>query len=181
MNAFPDLPLTEVEAFQTKKRGIVIPWKAEGTHYGTFLGVAPTQKRICYRGYTSLVLTPDKKVFKWDYQLNLPDLLNQLGQKAHCFYNKKDALIEYLQKMGTDKAILTVKQTECLAFLCQGLSSKYIATYLKISHKTVECHTQMVKEKLGCIHKEQLIDIVRSKGFYYAFRELFDMLFSRAY
>ncbi len=180
LHAFPSLIIQEAEAFRTKNQGIVIPWKVGATHYGDFLGIAPTQKKIQYHGYTSLFLTADNKVQKWDYRIDVSEITQQLGQTAEYSFNRKKSLVEHLQKMGTDKTILTLKQTECLAYLCQGLSSKYIASYLKISYKTVECHTQAIKEKLGCIHKEQLIDVIRAKGMYYSFRELFDWLFSGA-
>ena len=175
--AFPDLTIVEVEAAETKKHGILMPWKVVGTHEDYFFDTAPTGRRVEYSGYTSISTTPDGKVAKWEYQMDLLEIFRQIGRSISKFMSNKEALILELQKLDTDHPILTVKQTECLAFLCQGLSSKYIAQKMGCSYKTVECHTQTIKEKIGCHYKEQLIEAIRDKGLYFIFRDLFDMLY----
>lgn len=53
---------------------------------------------------------------------------------------------------------LTKKETEILLYLCQGKSAKEIAKIITISHRTVETHTEHIKEKLDCHSKYQLLD-----------------------
>lgn len=55
--------------------------------------------------------------------------------------------------------LLTSREEECLALLSCGKIAKEIATILHLSNRTVENYINVVKEKLNCHHKTELINI----------------------
>jgi DNA-binding CsgD family transcriptional regulator len=59
-------------------------------------------------------------------------------------------------------APLTDRELECALFLRTGISAKEIAKLLVISPRTVEKHTDNIKEKLKCKTKLQLIATLQS-------------------
>lgn len=56
-----------------------------------------------------------------------------------------------------EKIELTSQQAHCLRCLVKGLSSKETAQALNISHRTVEAHISVLKEKLGCESSKDLV------------------------
>jgi DNA-binding CsgD family transcriptional regulator len=59
---------------------------------------------------------------------------------------------------------LSRRQVECLFHLLRGQSANDIAMTLNISKRTVETHVDIIKFKLGCDTKSQLIDRAISTG-----------------
>lgn len=53
---------------------------------------------------------------------------------------------------------LTHRQKNCLFHLIKGLSYKQIAQRLKLSPKTVENYLNIIKDKLHCINRSELIE-----------------------
>lgn len=62
---------------------------------------------------------------------------------------------------------LTNKQELCLFFLIQGKTMKEIVPLLNISIKTVEDHLDLIKIKLKCYSKSQLIEKALDSGLLY--------------
>lgn len=52
---------------------------------------------------------------------------------------------------------LTKRQLECIYYLMNGLTLKEIAHQLKISPRTVEHHIEVIKNKLHCQHRSEVI------------------------
>lgn len=52
---------------------------------------------------------------------------------------------------------LTAIQTNCLRYLALGLTAKKIAQSMRLSHRTVEFYISILKMKLNCDNKAQLI------------------------
>jgi len=57
---------------------------------------------------------------------------------------------------------LSKQQSECLYFLMQGYSAKEIALHMHISFRTVESYLDVIKNKLNCIKKSDLINLAFS-------------------
>ena len=53
--------------------------------------------------------------------------------------------------------ILSKRETECMRYLCKGLTTKQIARQLKISPKTVETYIERAKIKYNCRNKAELM------------------------
>src|SRR5205814_689580 len=60
---------------------------------------------------------------------------------------------------------LTSRQSECLFFIIRGKTSKEISQLLNISMRTVEDHTDHLKNKFNCKTKSVLIDKAIFNGY----------------
>ena len=60
---------------------------------------------------------------------------------------------------------ITKRQKECLSLLIRGKPIKQIASTLGISVRTVETHIEVIKFRLGCYNKSQLIEKAIDSGF----------------
>ena len=60
---------------------------------------------------------------------------------------------------------LSDREAECLFFILRGKTSKQIARYLGISHRTVEEHINHLKNKFHAKSKGELIDKAFQAGF----------------
>ena len=75
--AFPDLHLTVDDQFAEGDR-VCARYRFQGTHTGTFLGIAPTQKRMAYSGILIYRVVDDKIAEQWT-EFDLLGFLKQLG------------------------------------------------------------------------------------------------------
>jgi predicted ester cyclase len=80
-SAFPDLKIT-TDIVVAEKNRVAARWIATGTHQGTFLGVAPTNKTVTWKGswfwtFKNGTITDGMGKGSWDAL----DLLNQLQSK----------------------------------------------------------------------------------------------------
>ena len=66
-----------------------------------------------------------------------------------------------------DDVNLTKRETECLYFMLRGRTSKSIAEILCKSIRTIETHTDHIKEKFDCKSKQELVDKAISLGYLY--------------
>ncbi len=64
-----------------------------------------------------------------------------------------------------DNIELSKRQQEVLFFLIRGQSAKMIAKILKISNRTVEYYTEILKNKFNCSSKSELIEKAINCGF----------------
>jgi DNA-binding CsgD family transcriptional regulator len=71
----------------------------------------------------------------------------------------------YIIEKSYSKIALTTRQSECLFLLLQGKTAKQIAKILSISYRTVEEHTNYLKNKFGCQNKSELIVRAIEQGF----------------
>ena len=65
LGAFPDLHIT-VESVLAEGEDVVLRWSATGTHQGSELGLAPTQRAVTFRGISWLRFSEGKLVEGWD-------------------------------------------------------------------------------------------------------------------
>ncbi len=52
---------------------------------------------------------------------------------------------------------LSPRQAECLYYMVKGMQAKKIAEVMQISSRTIEYHTTVLKQKLNCRTKSELI------------------------
>jgi len=64
------------------------------------------------------------------------------------------------------KVNLSERQLEVLFFIIRGRTSKEIAHYLQLSHRTVEQYTDHLKDKFNCLNKSSLIERVIYEGYW---------------
>lgn len=81
--------------------------------------------------------------------------------------NKIATYIEYDNKkycfIFKDKRIsLSARQLQCLILLLRGKTSKQMGKILKLSSRTIEDYLSVLKEKLNCHDKTELIDVILS-------------------
>jgi steroid delta-isomerase-like uncharacterized protein len=75
--AFPDAHYTTVDQIAEGDK-VVVRYRFEGTHLGTFQGVAPTSKQVSYTGILIYRVAGGKIAEQWT-ELDLLSLLQQLG------------------------------------------------------------------------------------------------------
>lgn len=63
-----------------------------------------------------------------------------------------------------DVALLTLRQLEVLARVCQGKTNKQIATELGLSEKTVKAHVTAIFKVLGVVNRTQAVLVARRVG-----------------
>ena len=63
-SAFPDLQVTTEDVLEEEDR-VALRWKAEGTHHGDLMGLAPTGKRVTLTGIEILRVSGGKIVERW--------------------------------------------------------------------------------------------------------------------
>jgi steroid delta-isomerase-like uncharacterized protein len=77
--AFPDFEtVTDDLVVDTATATVAIRWTAAGTHAGSFLGAAPTGRRITFRGIEIIRIAGGRITERWGEWDGL-DLLDQLG------------------------------------------------------------------------------------------------------
>ena len=63
-SALPDLQVTTEDVLEEEDR-VALRWKAEGTHHGDLMGLAPTGKRVTLTGIEILRVSGGKIVERW--------------------------------------------------------------------------------------------------------------------
>lgn len=88
---------------------------------------------------------------------------NLLTSVHTAFLEAKKATNEVLQNQDalSRLAKLTQRERDVMTLAVQGCSNKEIASYLGISHRTVEIHKSKIMHKTGAIHLIDLVDIAR--------------------
>ncbi len=71
----------------------------------------------------------------------------------------------YIIQENYPETVLSGKQSECLFFLLRGRSIKEIAKILNLSPRTVETHIEIIKYKLGCLKKSDVIEKAIALGY----------------
>jgi len=77
LSAFPDMQCKILEQIADGDK-VVCLWTAQATHKGTFMGVAPTNKRVTVTGI-SIFLIVNGKIVEGRTNWDLMGLLTQLG------------------------------------------------------------------------------------------------------
>lgn len=72
--------------------------------------------------------------------------------------------LSYYFKPGYDMLNLSKRQSECLYYLVRGYSNKQIGEVLSLSNRTVETHVEVIKDKLACNSRQQLIEKIIDNG-----------------
>ncbi len=76
LDGFPDLQVT-VDDVVAEGDNVVVRWSASGTHKGAGLGIAPSKRRVSFRGMSWIVFSNGRIVKGWD-SWNLGQLFAQL-------------------------------------------------------------------------------------------------------
>ncbi len=100
------------------------------------------------------------------HELNLA-LLNQLFSRVLELPSSAKPRTYWLNQGGYLN-LLSDRQQECLYYLIRGKSCREISIILSISQRTVETHTEEIKNKLGCQTKSELIEKAINAGMLYA-------------
>jgi len=88
--------------------------------------------------------------------------LNRFDQK---FISTKDKPIIYILNQEHAPLPLSKQQQACVFFLIRGKSMKEIASILNLSVRTIESYIMIIKLKLGCNNKSQIIEKAINSGF----------------
>lgn len=80
-----------------------------------------------------------------------PSMLPEINGKIN---NNK---IENIIFLNDKKILLSERQFQCLQLIGIGKSSKEIAKFLDLSYRTVETHIELIKEKLNCSRRSDLL------------------------
>lgn len=89
-------------------------------------------------------------------QTAMTDLENQISS-AH----KMQPFIMQSNYPGLSK-----RQSQCLYFLLLGKQSKQIATYLNITHRTVDTYIEAIKTKMNCYSRSEIISKAHELGLF---------------
>ena len=84
-------------------------------------------------------------------------------------------VLEQLQSCGIK---LTIQQLRCLSLWFSGRTTKEIAIILNISHRTVEAHLGLIKEKLECRRKKEIFDLLERHSLLHIMQECSNSLLS---
>lgn len=80
LSAFPDLRMT-IEETIAEGSSVVSRWHVEATHRGASLGIAPTGRRVAFRGMSQQRIVDGRIVEGWD-SWNQGALMSELRQAA---------------------------------------------------------------------------------------------------
>ncbi len=101
----------------------------------------------------SYVSISDENIFNSNFSSNLLKINTPKNQKTKSFVIKGKTIS------------ISNREFQCIKLLAHGKRAKEIARYLKISHRTVECYLEFLREKTDCDYHEKLVD------FYWTFLE----------
>jgi DNA-binding CsgD family transcriptional regulator len=88
--------------------------------------------------------------------------LNQFDQK---FISAKNTPVIYILNQEHSPLPLSKQQQACVFLLVRGKSMKEIANILNLSVRTIESYFMIIKLKLGCTNKSQIIEKAINSGF----------------
>lgn len=117
------------------------------------------------RQFTKMFREEHVKLFQLidENQINLPDHFGLL------FYERQKSIEipcnreQFMQKIGLGSiCFLTPREKDVLKFISNGYPSSYIAQQLLLSNKTVENYIAVIKCKLSCSSKVELIHKARA-------------------
>lgn len=105
----------------------------------------------------------------------LPDLLEELSIRGHRidkdYFGKVIAAIRLVSGRADDfvtarsqQDIVTLRETEILKLIADGMANKEISRILKISDNTVETHLRRIYQKLETKNRTQAVARARDKG-----------------
>lgn len=107
---------------------------------------------ILKKASANKIFLPEKQIIT-NRKLNIIDISENTRQE---FINKTSIEKFFiLNKEGN--LYLTKREAECIAHMIDGSTAKQIAKILGISFRTVESHLNIIKKKLQCSTKEDLI------------------------
>lgn len=102
-------------------------------------------------------------------KIDIP-ILNKIDDP---YSDKKEKLIDFLEKTQINRyylkgqysnIYLTAKEINCIYWLIQGKTAEETAMIESVSTRTVQCHLENIKGKLGCYKQTQLIRIILESG-----------------
>ena len=178
--AFPD-GCSMIEKIEVCGHGVVVQWKACGTHLGTLQGIPPTRKKIVCEGEAFFTFNHKKEIIYYAEKHDMNDLLSQLDVQKP-FINKSPQellcgnLTLLIMALKQTYAKLTDREIECCSLFISGFSAKQIGIMLSISHRTVETHLEKGRLSLGCTNRIQMIEKFLVEQTYFLFQDLARLL-----
>lgn len=114
--------------------------------------------------YSSLIDLSETNLFR--FYLNI-------YENDSKFTGEEKKPVSYILNEAHCPLPLTEKQENCLFLLIRGKTIKEAAKILDISPRTVECHIDAIKIKLGCQYKSEVIEKAIEKGFLFYIPKLY--------
>ncbi len=101
-------------------------------------------------------------------EINSPQYadMHQVVNQSIELYLQKMHFKRYYFSTPLGNNYLTKREAACLFCLSRGLSNKAIASYLKISPRTVETHMENIKNKTLCSNRAELTELVFRENFF---------------
>ena len=156
--AFPDIILTDADYFDTNN-GIVMQLTCQATHLESFYGVSPTEKKIIFQPIGVFYFNEDEQVVKYDFQVDLLNMMEQLGMHLSAT-NKgpdlptvqtKDMLMKQLKTLNTSCGVLEDNEIIGLLFAIKkrpmpfGVHKHLEAALLKLRCRTIKQVTELFR------------------------------------
>ena len=143
----------ELDAIAGNNYSAIIPFKDHKENY--FLFLHTKIQKLDKNGNTSGILCHAVEIMNPDVYR----LIDMLSKNTHVEKN-----IFCLGKK-TEKVSLSKRQEEVLFYLVRGKSAKLTAKIMGISFRTVEHYIDILKNKLNCQTKAELIEYALNNGF----------------
>lgn len=93
-------------------------------------------------------------------ETELPHYFNKL------LFDNKSKQLSYTLKPSFDNKF-SIRESECLYYILRGQSAAMTAAILQISKRTVESYLEIIKIKLNCFSKTEVIEKSLALGYYY--------------
>lgn len=114
-----------------------------------------------------------KSVKEISSDLELPSYLIENSFQSFKGLNKREEPTKSPLALQSLQQFLSPRQKECLFLLTRGKTAKQTARLLGIDYRTVQTHIDLLKGKLNCHSKEQLIEKAFESGFAYVVPQSF--------
>jgi DNA-binding CsgD family transcriptional regulator len=91
-----------------------------------------------------------EQVINLENQINFKVKANELRVNLFSHQDRSSLILQH--------PLLTEREAECFYYLGRGYATKKIAKILNLSTRTVEGYINATKEKMGVIHKSELVE-----------------------
>lgn len=133
--------------------------------------IGKTDYHMPWKSYANKYRSDDDRVLRVEQMLKIEEYHQDVtGKKCIAVVHKKPFYDEgghlvgiigsyskIILKKNLRQPSLPKRQLEVIQLLCEGLSAKQIAFKMKISVRTVEYYIEIIKSKMGCQNKTELI------------------------
>ena len=89
------------------------------------------------------------------------DIIDSFSKQKESIIEKNKLIIESLP---ADKKTLSLRETEVLNFLAEGLRNKEIAAKIYVSEETVKKHLYNIYQKMGANNRIKVVQMAKELG-----------------